>query len=457
MHKICSFLSKRSQRAASNITRCLIAGLFVSVTFAVTVTADTQKLSATETLMVNAIDANYANAHALLEQAVNINSGSLNIAGVKQVGEVFMQEFSALGFNTRWEDGALWNRAGHLIAEHGNKGTHFLMIGHLDTVFEKDSPFQKYQRSSETSATGPGIVDMKGGDVIILEALRALESAGILDEITVTVVLIGDEESSGRPLEISRDLLTQAADRADVALAFENGDGNPATAVIARRGYTGWQLDVTGKPAHSSQVFTESVGYGSIYETARILSGFYQQMDAEQFLTFNPGVILGGTTVDYHPDKSRGNSFGKANVVAETTVVSGDLRTISMEQLESAQQRMHAIVQDNLPGTSATIHFTEGYPPLAPTKGNRELLGLYNTISLDLGQGEVKAVDPARAGAADVSFTAGLVEMALDGMGMMGTGAHTVKEAADLPQLQSQAKRAALLMYRLRDRYGDAD
>jgi len=410
-----------------------------------------------ETNIVNAIDANHDNAHRLLEKVVNINSGSLNLAGVRKVGDVFMQEFDALGFNTRWVDGASWNRAGHLIAEYGNKGSHFLMIGHLDTVFESDSPFQAYALTSETTATGPGIVDMKGGNVIILESLRALKLAGVLNQITVSVILIGDEESSGRPLSMSRDLLIQTADRSDIALAFENGDSNPATAVIARRGFTGWQLDVTGTPAHSSQIFTERVGYGSIYETARILTGFYQQMDAEQFLTFNPGIILGGTTVNYDAVTARGDSFGKANIVAESTIVTGDLRTISKAQLESAQLRMRAIVQDNLPGTSANISFTAGYPPLAPTRGNRELLELYSAVSLDLGLGEVKAVDPARAGAADVSFTAGLVEMALDGMGMMGSGAHTVKETADLPQLQSQAKRAALLMYRLRDLYENTD
>jgi len=409
--------------------------------------------STTEKAIVKAIDDNQDKALLLLEKVVNINSGSLNIVGVREVGKVFMQEFEALGFNTRWVDGAQWNRAGHLIAEYGDKGSHFLMIGHLDTVFESDSPFQGYTRTSDTSATGPGIVDMKGGNVIILECLRALKLAGVLNQMTVSVVLIGDEESSGRPLSESRDLLIQTADRSDIALAFENGDSNPATAVIARRGYTGWQLDVRGTPAHSSQIFTEQVGYGSIYESARILTGFYQQMDAEQFLTFNPGIILGGTTVNYENETARGNSFGKANIVAESTVVTGDLRTISLAQLNSAQQRMQAIVQANLPGTSADITFTAGYPALAPTQGNRKLLEFYNAASQDLGLGEVTAVDPARAGAADVSFTAGLVEMALDGMGMMGSGAHTVKEEADLPQLQSQAKRAAVLMYRLRNRY----
>jgi len=130
-------------------------------------------------------------------------------------------------------------------------------------------------------------------------------------------------------------------------------------------------------------------------------------------------------------------------------VVSGDLRALSGEQERSARARMRAIVGKHLPGAAATIEFFEGYPPLAPTDGNRRLLARYDRASRDLGFGSVAAVDPAAAGAADISFTAGLVTMALDGLGLMGTGGHTVEETADLDTLPSQTKRAALLMYRL--------
>jgi glutamate carboxypeptidase len=111
---------------------------------------------------------------------------------------------------------------------------------------------------------------------------------------------------------------------------------------------------------------------------------------------------------------------------------------------------MEAIAQRSLPGTSAEITFTEGYPPLAPTDGNRRLLSMYDRASRDLGFGRVTAVDPGKAGAADISFTAGRVAMALDGLGLMGEGGHTVEETADLSTLPSQTKRAAILMYRLR-------
>jgi glutamate carboxypeptidase len=290
---------------------------------------------------------------------------------------------------------------------------------------------------------------MKGGNVIIVEALAALKDAGILDEITVTVVLIGDEESSGRPLELARAPLLAAADAADIALGFEDGDGNPATAVIARRGYSGWTLEVQGTPAHSSIIFSETVGYGAIYEAARILDGFRVELAGEPNLTFNPGTILGGTSVDFDDAQARGSAFGKSNVVAERVVVSGDLRTLTLEQRESAKHRMRALADASLPGTSATLTFADGYPPLAPTDGNRELLAVFDAVSRDLGAGPVVAVDPAKAGAADISFTAGRVEMALDGLGLMGSGGHTVEETADLSTLVTQTQRAAIAIYRL--------
>jgi glutamate carboxypeptidase len=316
-------------------------------------------------------------------------------------------------------------------------------------VFEPDSPFQRFERRGDSTAGGPGVVDMKGGDVVIVHALKALEAAGVLDAMTITVVMTGDEERSGRPLDLAREALIQAAVEADIAIAFENGDSDPRTAVVARRGSTGWRLDVTGTPAHSSQLFQPEVGAGAVYEASRILGQFYQSLAGEPYLTFNPGVMLAGTDVDYDTFQSRGTAFGKSNVVAGHAVVTGDLRTLSLEQLSAARARMTFIAGQNLPGTSAELNFDDGYPPLAPTEGNRRLLALFDDASRDLGFGPVTAVDPRNAGAADVSFVAGLVDMAIDGLGPGGGNDHTVDEWIDLPTLAMQTKRAALLMHRL--------
>lgn len=411
--------------------------------------AQSGTLSPEERALVSFIDANNGSAIALLERSVNINSGTQNFAGVREVGQLFRAEFDALGFQTTWVDGAPFNRAGHLVADHPGPGPRILLIGHLDTVFEPDSPFQQYVTVSEFAARGPGVTDMKGGNVIIVQALKALQSVGLLKSMNIVVVMTGDEEAAGRPLTASREALVNAAKGADIAIGFEDGDGNPATAVIARRGTTNWILRVKGRPAHSSQIFNAENGYGAAFEAARILNAFRETLAGQPHLTFNPGVLLGGTTVDFDSVASRGSAFGKTNVIAEEVVVSGDLRALTPQQFDEAKRAMEAIVAASLPQTSASIVFDDGYPPLAPSPGNERLLGLYHQASLDVGAGPVVAVDPDRAGAADVSFVSGYVPMILDGVGLMGAGGHTIHETADMRTLPSQTKRVAVLLSRL--------
>ncbi len=409
------------------------------------------ELSATERMLVEYSDARREEAVALLRRLVEINSGTQNFSGVRRVGKILEAEFRSLGFATRWVDGSSFNRAGHLIAERAgrNAALKVLLIGHLDTVFSSDSPFQHFERLSGNHARGPGVIDMKGGDVVMLYALKALEAAGELDRMHVIVVLSGDEEDAGAPVELARRDLIEAGKGASFALGFEDGDGDPTTAVIARRGSTTWRLSVTGNPAHSSQIFQPGVGAGAIFEASRILSGFYRRLSTTPDLTFSPGVVLGGTEIAFNAADSRGTAFGKSNVVAGKTVVEGDLRALSPRQLEDSEATMRDVVADHLPNTGASLTFLEGYPPMAPTEGNRLLLKRLDEVGRDLGLGPVTAVNPRNAGAADVSFIASEVPMVLDGLGLMGSGGHTVEETADLSTLPTQTAKAAVLLDRL--------
>jgi glutamate carboxypeptidase len=402
-----------------------------------------------EAAIVQHVQHDHARSLALLKEAVDINSGTMNFAGVRRVGSVFERELKALGFSTQWVDGTGFDRAGHLVASRGTRGPHILLIGHLDTVFAEDSPFQTLQLSGPNAGSGPGSTDMKGGDVIIVHALRALMATGQLDRISVRVVLMGDEEHRGNPMPLSNKALLAAGEWADIALGFEDGDGDPKTAAVSRRGDSGWHLTVTGKPAHSSQIFQPEVGDGAIFEAARILEGFRHELSKAPNLTFNPGVIVGGTDIALDPNSSRGTAFGKSNVIAQGVRIDGDVRAISPAQLEMARTTMLGIVSQHLPHTDATLVFDDGYPPMAPSAGNAKLLARYDAVSRDLGLGPVTAINPRNAGAADISFVADRVDMALDGLGLMGTGGHTVDEAADLDTLDSQTERAAVLMYRL--------
>jgi glutamate carboxypeptidase len=427
----------------------MAASFRVALLLGLAVMQATGGLSPDERALTTFVDTHNAESLALLERVVNINSGTQNFEGVKEVGRVFGDELAALGFTTRWVDGTPFKRAGHLVAEHRGSGPRILLIGHLDTVFEKDSPFQRFERVDDRTARGPGIIDMKGGNVVMIGALKALQSIGALKTMNIVVVMTGDEEDSGDPLSAAREALVAAGKMADLAIGFEDGPADPKLAVTARRGTTGWEVKVTGKPAHSSQIFREDIGYGAVYEMARILNAFRERLAGEAHLTFNPGVLLGGTAVEFDPVQLRGSASGKTNVVAEHAVASGDLRALSREQFDHARKTMTEIVAASLPQTSATITFDEGYPPMAPTDGNANLLAMYDQASRDLGFGTVTAVTPDRAGAADVSFVAGDVKMILDGVGLMGHDDHTANETADLATLPSQTKRMAVLLLRV--------
>jgi glutamate carboxypeptidase len=427
--------------------------LGASIALAIPSGASAQKprpaLSPTERTIVKAVDAHNADALALLIKIVNINSGTMNFAGVRRVADVLAAQLDSLGFKTRWVEGAPFHRAGHLVAEHPGAGPKLLLIGHLDTVFEPDNPFQKFERLDDSTAKGPGVIDMKGGDVIVVFALRALRDAKALDKMNITIVFDGDEEESGSPVELARAALVDAAKGASAALGFEDGAGDPKTAMTSRRGAGSWALISTGTPSHSGQIFTPEVGAGAVFESARVLNELYTKLGHEQYLTFNPGVALGGTAVTLDSTGTVGTASGKDNVVAEQMKVTGDLRTISPAQFAKAESAMKDIVAHPLPGTHSEITFQTGYPPMAPTDGNRRLLEMYDRASRDVGSGGITSVDPAHAGAADISFVANLVPMSIDALGLSGHDDHTDKETADLRTLPVKTKRTAVLLLRL--------
>jgi glutamate carboxypeptidase len=416
---------------------------------------DAATLTAEERAIAQFIDTHRDSAIDLLARLVDINSGTMNPAGVQAVGEVLRAELDRLGFETRWIDQPPeLERGGHLFGRRfdqdaRSRGESVLLIGHLDTVFEPDSPFQRFERDG-TIARGPGVADMKGGDVAIVYALKALDAVGALDGSDVTVAFLGDEESPGEPLSIARRDLIEAGQRVDVALGFETGVASDGIeyVTVARRSASEWRLEVTGRQGHSSGIFSERSGAGAIFEAARILSEFYETLRGEEYLTFNAGSFLGGTDVDYDFEHSRGSVYGKTNVIPRRVVVHGGIRAISEEQLERARERMEEVVARHLPVTSAEVTFSEGYPPMSPTEGNRRLMALYDQASRDLGLGALQALDPGRRGAADISFVAPFTD-ALAGLGLQGEGAHGPDESVDLESLTTQTKRAALLIYRL--------
>ena len=407
-------------------------------------------LSPQEQKLVTAAGGEEARSLTLLETLVNINSGTLNTPGVEEVGRLMQAELRDLGFDVRWFPMAEVGRAGHIVATHkgSGKGRKMLLIGHLDTVFEPSSPFQKYVRRGDI-AEGPGVNDMKGGLVIMVAALRAMKAAGTLKDADITIVLTGDEERAGRPLSVSRAELIKAAKASDLALEFEGlaQENGKDMASIARRSATDWTLKVTAKSGHSSGIFNESVGYGAAYELARIVDGFRREA-REVNATFNVGYMASGVSASANATDTGSTASGKTNIIPAEAIARGDLRTLSNAQTESIRAKMRAVVAQPLAGAEASIAFEDGYPAMAPSEASRKLLVKLNEVNRDLGLEAMPELDPLKRGAGDIGFVGDIVP-GLIGFGAAGEGAHAPGETMELKSLERQTKRAALFMSRM--------
>lgn len=411
-------------------------------------------LSPAETRMVAHVDADHERSVALLERLVNQNSGSMNLAGVAAVADMMRAELEPLGFRVVWKPMLHTGRAGHLIAtKTGKAGTkRLLLIAHLDTVFEKDSPFQTFVRRTGPGvdeAEGPGAGDDKGGLVTIVAALRAMQAAGTLKAANIEIHMTGDEEDTGEPTDIARRDLVAAGKRADVALDFEGlvRDNGRDMGSISRRSSNSWRIIARSASGHSSGIFSPNVGDGAIFELTRIIARFRTELP-EPNLTFNVGIITGGQEAALDGDGVRATAKGKTNIIPAVAMARGDFRTLSNDQSLRVRAKMAAIVADHAPLTTAEIMFDEGYPPMAPTPGNAALLASLNVVNADLGLPAMPALDPLKRGAGDISFVAADVD-GLAGLGPYSRGDHAPGETVDLLSLKTQAQRAAVLMSRL--------
>ncbi|MBX2921224.1 MAG: M20/M25/M40 family metallo-hydrolase [Chitinophagaceae bacterium] len=406
-----------------------------------------QKLHSTEKKIIASVNKQMPETFALLEQLVNINSGTMNSAGVRQSGELVRKSFDKIGFATEWvamPDSI--RTAGHLTATiKGKKGKKILALAHLDTVFEPDMPANPYTIINDSTITGQGILDDKGGVIVLLAALQALHENGLLKDAIITVYLTGDEEIGGIPSAVTRADLIERAKQHTAGLSFEAGMINKVT--TSRRGADTWNMYVYGTQAHSSGIFSEKAGYGAVYEAARILDSFRTTLGGEEYLTFNPGLIAGGTTLLDSTDNI--HVFGKDNIIASKATVMGDLRFLGERQRREAREKMKSIVRTgNLAGTSATITFEDGMPSMAPAEGNNALLAEINKINSDMNLGTVTAYHPMERGAGDISFIADYLPC-IDGLGPSGKGSHAPGETINSKELPILIQRTAIFIYRL--------
>ena len=427
----------RMHRSTLARTRPLIAALLCCVA------AQALALDAKEKRIVRAVDARQAQALGLLAETVDIDSATENHAGVRKVGDVLARELARLGFETRWVDvPAEVGRAGHLVAVHrGTKGQRLLLIGHLDTVLEGE----RFRRDGNR-AYGSGTADMKGGNVIIVEALRALHAAGALRDRQVTVVFTGDEEDPGAPVELSREALLAAGEQSDIALGFEGGLPG------SRRDRAAWHRHVAAAGHRPAGAL---VGHLPREPGLRrhLRGGADPRPVPRGTAGTEPHVQPVGDPRRHDRDLRRGEQgrHGARQDQRDPARSPCDGRpavpvvgTIRRRPRENDGHRRREPARNE-----RAISFEQEYPSMAPTDANLRVLAVLDAVSRDLGAGPVIAQDPAERGAGDISFVCSGRLACLDGLGAMGDDVHAPGEYAEVDTLLTQTQRAALLFYRL--------
>lgn len=377
----------------------------------------------------------------LLERLTNINSGSLNKAGVDEITEIFRNELTSLGFSTRTLPGDRIEMpscpgsdysidvADHLLASKSGSGKSLLLMGHIDTVFPTTSPFQAFRQEGDT-LYGPGVADMKGGLVVMLYALKALYESGDLDGMSLSILLNSDEEVGSLS---SRKFLEEQAALHDYGLVYESSGAN--NMVRTRKGLGQARFVVHGKASHAGGAHQQ--GRSAIKELAYKIVEIENMTNYETGLTVNVGVVSGGEA---------------RNTIAPCAEGFVDLRYPAPEQGDEAVEQFENIFSQvySYPVDSGEIT-TDSWvnlhrPPKIPTVESDQLLEKTRAIGRLLGQ-ELGVTDSG--GGTDGSLTQAAGLPTLDSLGISGSGAHSNREEARLSSLVERAQLNAVLIRRL--------
>lgn len=377
----------------------------------------------------------------VLEQLTNINSGSLNKAGVDEIARFFSAELRELGFSISTLPGDVIEMpscpgsnysidvADHVLATRSGSSSRLLLMGHMDTVFPPDSPFHEFRREGDTMY-GPGVADMKGGLVVMLYALKALHEAGELDDLSISILLNSDEEVGSLS---SRKYLEEQARQHDWGLVYESsGRGNLTR---QRKGLGQARFVVTGQAAHAGAAHER--GRSAIKELAYKIVEIENMTDYESGVTVNVGIVNGGEA---------------RNTIAPCAEGLIDLRYPEPQQgLDAAAQfeeifsRVYSYPVDS--GEISTESWVNLHrPPKIPTAESDYLMEKARAIGRLLGQ-DLGVTDSG--GGTDGSLTQAVGLPTQDSLGVAGTGAHSNREEARVSSLVESAQLNAILIRRL--------
>ena len=377
-----------------------------------------------------------------LQEWVDLNTGSFNLAGLQKFSTLLAKRLEALGFEVESREGGEVElpgagklRTGPLIVGRraarvaGETAVRVLLVGHYDTVFEPDSPFQRFTRvpAERGRAIGPGVSDMKGGLVILFETLAALAETGDLDRAGWTVLLNADEEVGSLT---SRATIEAEARQAERGFVFESAQDGGAM-VRSRAGVGQFQLRVHGVPAHAGSAHER--GRSAIRALAAKILAVEALTDYDRGVTLNVGTVQGGS---------------KRNIVPDLAEAAIDVRYREAASGEQVRAKLEEIARaEDLPGTRGELVGSLHRPPKPEDAEVDRLIGQYDAIARAL------ALDPAEprhsGGGTDGSLMGAVGLATLDSVGAAGGRAHTEEEFVDLASLPARAACVAILLRRL--------
>ncbi len=359
-----------------------------------------------------------------LETLVSIDCGTHNKAGVDTVGRIVqerMREFGAAVTVFPLEEYGdclygRWEGSGGTA----NSGAHFLLIGHMDTVYSDGTVLKYPFRRDGSRAMGPGVNDMKSGLLNGLYAIHALVQSGF-DHFAEIALFCNSEEEIGSP--VARELYAPFARRADAVLILEAGRENGAI-VSARKGAGTYRVTVHGKAAHAG--VEPEKGANAILALAHYTTALHALNGLRPRLTLNVGVVHGGT---------------RPNVVADRAEAEIDVRIARAEDTQPLEQAMReALSREVVPGTRAELEGGISNPPMEKTEASARLVTYAKNAARELGF-EIR--DVSTGGASDGNFTAALGTPTLDALGPVGGKAHNAAE--EWLDLETVVPRAAML------------
>ncbi|MDF1536829.1 MAG: M20 family metallopeptidase [bacterium] len=359
----------------------------------------------------------------LLESLVRVNSHSAHPEGINRVGQLVLDSLPASMSVTFAADGNGVRH--HVAAGPCGREEKILLVGHLDTVF----PYRGTGEPFETGGgrvVGPGTADMKGGVVVMIQALKILDGLGLLDRVPIRCLFNGDEEV-GSPF--SSRMVRELGKNASCGLVFEAGGlGNQL--VTSRRGVIRYDLTCTGKARHAG--VKEGPKASAIVEMARLILALEELNDQERGVSINVGTVKGGVANNIVPDQAQARF---------------EFRFRDPDTEREILARFDEIVKSvSTPGCGARMDLLHRRPGMVPTPATDELVTVVLDAAGELGQ---SVVTQSRGGASDGNFLTEMGVPVIDGLGPVGDLDHSADEYIVEQSLHDRIALTALLLCKL--------